>query len=104
MLFQQKEQEIKDLVTVYLTNFYKKYFQNLKYNVKRACIFHLILVGVLSIFMILSVKNMGCGFFAHRHRAKSVKHDISCLLTVPKQLRKQDDGAAIFNKKKIVYS
>ena len=41
-----KEQEIKDLVGC-LTNFYKKYPQNLKYNGKRACIFHLILVGIL---------------------------------------------------------
>ena len=61
--FQQKQQEIKDLVTVYLTNFFKKYLQNLKYNVKRACVFRLILVGILSILMILSVKNMGWGFF-----------------------------------------
>ena len=35
--------------------FYKKYFQNLKYNVKKACIFQLILVGILSI-LIVSVK------------------------------------------------
>ena len=27
---------------IYLTNFYKKYLQNLNYNVKRECIFHLI--------------------------------------------------------------
>ena len=38
----------------YLTNFYKNYLQNLKYSVKRAGIFHLILVGILSI-LILSV-------------------------------------------------
>ena len=32
--------------------------QNLKYNVKKLCTFHLILVGILSI-LILSVKNRG---------------------------------------------
>ena len=32
---------------LYLTNFYKKYLQNLKYNVKRLCILHLILVVIL---------------------------------------------------------
>ena len=37
-----KQQEIKDLVA-YLT---KKYLQNLKYNIKRGCIFHSILVGI----------------------------------------------------------
>ena len=42
-----------------LTNFFKKYLQNLKYNVKRACIFHLILFGILSIASIFSVKNKG---------------------------------------------
>ena len=45
---------------MYLTNFYKKYLQNLKYSVKRACIFLLILVGILSI-LILSFKNKGDG-------------------------------------------
>ena len=34
------------------------YVQNLKYNIKRACIFHLILAGILSI-LILSVENEG---------------------------------------------
>ena len=51
------------------TNFYKKYFQNLKYNVKSTCIFQMILVGILSILM-LSIK-------------KSVKHHKSYLSTVP---------------------
>ena len=45
---------------LYLTHFYKKHLQNLKYNVKRAYIFHLNLVGILSI-LILSIKNMGRG-------------------------------------------
>ena len=36
------------------------YVQNLKYSIKGACMFHLILVGVLSI-LILSVKNRGGG-------------------------------------------
>ena len=39
-----KQQEIKDLV-IHLTIHCKKYLQNLKYNVNRGCIFHLILVG-----------------------------------------------------------
>ena len=52
-----KQQEIKDLVA-HLTMFYKKYLQNLKYHVKRGCIFHLILLGIPYI-LILSVKNRG---------------------------------------------
>ena len=50
------KQEIKELVAVSY-KFPLKYLQkNLKYNVKQACIFHLILVGILSSF-ILYVKN-----------------------------------------------
>ena len=49
------KQEINDMVA-HLTNFNKKYLQNLKYNVKRGCIFHLILVVILLI-LTLSVKN-----------------------------------------------
>ena len=45
---------------LYFTNFYKNYFQNLKYNVKKECIFHLLVVGILSI-LILSVKNRNSG-------------------------------------------
>ena len=45
---------------LYLTNFYKMYVQNLKYNIKVACIFYLILVDILFI-LILSVKNRGVG-------------------------------------------
>ena len=45
---------------MYLKIFYKKYLQNLKDSVKRACIFHLILVGILSI-LIVFVKNRGGG-------------------------------------------
>ena len=52
-----KQQEIKDLVT-YLTILCKKYLQNLKYNVNRECIFHLILVGIPST-LILFIKNRG---------------------------------------------
>ena len=44
-------------------NFYKKYVQNFKYNVKKVCIFQLTLVGILSI-LILSVKNRGLVFLA----------------------------------------
>ena len=48
-----KQQEIKDLVA-YLT---KKYLViNLKYNFKKGCIFHLILVGIPFV-LILSIKN-----------------------------------------------
>ena len=38
--------------------FYKNYLRNMKYNVNSRCIFHIILVGILSI-LILSVKNKG---------------------------------------------
>ena len=41
---------------LYVTSFYNMYVQNLKYNIKGACMFHLILVGILSI-LIFSVKN-----------------------------------------------
>ena len=52
-----KKQKICQLASqLYLTNFYKKFLQNLKHNVKRACTFHLVLVGILSI-LIFSVKN-----------------------------------------------
>ena len=54
-----KKQEIKQLAAVSYIHFFKKYLQNLKHNVKRACIFHLILVGIVSS---LSIKN-GAGFF-----------------------------------------
>ena len=43
---------------LYLTNFHKKCLQNLKYNLKKVCIFHLILVGILSILP-LSIKYRG---------------------------------------------
>ena len=59
--------------------------QNLiKYIVKKRCIFHLILVGILSI-LILSLKSRrvgGCRRFAEW--TKSFKRDKSYLLTVPK--------------------
>ena len=53
-----KQQEIKDLVAASYTNYYKKYPQNFKCNVKRVCIYHLILFGIPSI-LVLSVKNSG---------------------------------------------
>ena len=56
-----KQQEIKDLVA-YPTNVYKNYLQNLKYNLKRGCIFHSILLGIPFI-LILSVKSRGDGGF-----------------------------------------
>ena len=49
-----KQQDLKDLVA-YLK---KKYFQNLKYNLRRGRIFHSILVGI-PFALILSVKNGG---------------------------------------------
>ena len=52
-----KQQKIKDLVN-YLTILCKNYLQNLKHNVNRGCIFHLILVGIPST-LILSIKNRG---------------------------------------------
>ena len=48
---------------LYLRNFYKKYLQNLKQNVKRTCVFHLILVSILSI-LILFVKACVCYFLS----------------------------------------
>ena len=48
----------KKIWWLYLPNFHKKYLQNLKYSVKKVCIFHLILVGILSILS-LSIKNRG---------------------------------------------
>ena len=45
---------------MYLSSFYKKDLQNLKYKVKRAHIFHLTLAGIISI-LILSVNNRGMG-------------------------------------------
>ena len=51
-----KEQEIKDLVA-YLT---KKYLQNLKYSIKRGCIFYSILLGI-PFFFTFSVMNRSWG-------------------------------------------
>ena len=53
------KQEIKDLVA-YLT---KEYLQNLKYNIKRGCIFHSILIGIPFV-LILSVNNRAWFFLA----------------------------------------
>ena len=54
-----KQQQAKELVAV-ACKFYRKYHQNLKYNVKQMCIFHLILIGIPFI-LIYSFKNEGCG-------------------------------------------
>ena len=51
-------QEIKELVAT--TCNFEKYLRNLKYTVKQACIFRLILLGIPS-NLILSVKNRGSG-------------------------------------------
>ena len=45
---------------MHLTNFHKEYPQNLKFNVKRPHIFHLILDGILAIWT-LFVKNRTVG-------------------------------------------
>ena len=42
-----KRQQIEELVAVF-RNFYKRHLQSLKYNIKTACILHLILVDILS--------------------------------------------------------
>ena len=55
-----KTKEIKDVMALsykFLSTF-RKYLQNLKYNVKKVYIFHLILVVILSI-LILSIKKRG---------------------------------------------
>ena len=54
----KSNKEIKDLVA----DPTKKYLQNLKYNIKRECIFHSILVDI-SFVLILSIKNKGVGGF-----------------------------------------
>ena len=53
-----KQQEINDLLAA---NFYKKYLQNFKYNVKMVCIFPLILVGIPSILILSLTNNEGGG-------------------------------------------
>ena len=68
-----RQQEIKDLV-VHLTIIYKSYLQNLKYNVKSGCIFHLILVGILSISILYiirpqSINYLVCVSFAPKNGA-----------------------------------
>ena len=61
-------------MALHLINCYKKYLQNLKYIVKRGCIFHLIWVGILSILIDIVHKEQGrYGGFAYW--AKSVKRD-----------------------------
>ena len=69
---------------MYLTNYYKMYLQNFKYNVQRAFIFHLILDGISSI-LILAVKNKGVGWRGVAWRTKSIKWDESYLLAIPKK-------------------
>ena len=55
-----KQYEIKELVAVNYKNFIRSTLKNMKYNVNRACIFYLILVGIPS-SLILSIKNRGGG-------------------------------------------
>ena len=71
----------KKIWWLYLKNFYKKQLQNVKYNIKRTCIFHLILFGIISI-LILFVRTRGWSFF--RLTEKSIiKRDESYLSIVP---------------------
>ena len=42
---------------LYLTNFYKMCHQNMKYNIKGVCIFHLILVNILSMLILSIIKS-----------------------------------------------
>ena len=72
-----KQHEIKDLVT-YLTILCKKYLQNLKYNVNRGCIFHLILGGIPST-LILPIKNRGVRGFLN-WQDDSPKWHLICLV------------------------
>ena len=81
---------------------YKNYLQNLKYNVNSGCIFHLILVGILSI-LILSVENIGGGWGGFCLWKKSVKDDESYLLTVPKLCRTQALDIARLDPKQDIY-
>ena len=53
----------------------------MKYNVKQACIFHIILIGIPS-SLILSVRKQGVGVLLDRK--KSVKSDKGCLLIIPR--------------------
>ena len=57
-----------------------KYLENLKYNVKQECIFHLILLGIPS-SLILSISNRRLVNFTKW--TKSVKHDKSYLSMIP---------------------
>ena len=67
--------------------FLQKFFQNLKSNVKRACIFLLILVDILSI-LILSVKNRewGEGFLNKQNPLSVTK--VICRQSLKKSLYK----------------
>ena len=57
-----KQQEKKDLVA-YLTNVYKSYLYNLKYNIKRGCIFQSILLGI-RFMLICLLRTRGMGWFS----------------------------------------
>ena len=66
MIYADVKADVKQLgkknLQLNLESSYKKYIQNLKYNVKlkQTCIFYLILLGIPSILM-LSAKNKGVG-------------------------------------------
>ena len=73
----------------YLQIFIKKYLQNLKYNA-RACIFHLNLIGIVSI-LILSFKNMGGGGVGRRGLLNG--QNLLSVSTVPKTVRSDNTNS-----------
>ena len=61
MIFANMQNKKKQLILwPCITTFYKKYLQNLKYNVIKGMYFYLILVSIPPI-LILSLKNRGGG-------------------------------------------
>ena len=61
-----KQWEIRDPVA-YITNFCERYLQNLKYYVKRGCIFYFRLVGIPSIFILsVKIRRSGGGFYLNK--------------------------------------
>ena len=64
MIYADVKADVKQLgkknLQLNLVSSYKKYIQNLKYNVKQTCIIYLILLGIPSILM-LPAKNKGVG-------------------------------------------
>ena len=74
---------------MYFVTFYNKYLQNLKYNVKQACIFHLILVAIPS-SLTLSIKWM---VFFYLMDEKNVKKQCMAIIYYKQKLRVFDRDA-----------